>query len=135
MTSSKRLADYLRWAGAQPFAYGRWDCLIGLVAEWVRRERGGDPAAPWRGRYSTALGCARLVKREGGLLAVLSRGAALAGLEAAVAPRAGCIAAVEPHGAAGGSLAGAICTGAAWAVLSPAGIGLIAARPLGVWRV
>jgi len=134
VSRSKRLAAYLRWAGEQGFEYGRWDCLIGLVAEWVRRERGGDPAAPWRGRYSTEMGCARLVAREGGLLAVLTRGAGLAGLEATDTPRTGDIAVVQPR-EPGSQLAGAIHTGAAWAVLSPTGVGLIAARPVGVWRV
>jgi len=135
VSRTARLAAYLRWAGDQPFAWGQWDCLIGLVAEWVRRERGGDPAAPWRGRYATQLGCARLVRREGGLLAVLSRGAELAGLEPTTQPRPGCIGVVEPGLSGDAPLAGAICIGSAWAALSPAGVGLIAARPVGVWRV
>lgn len=132
---SRRLADYLAWAGRQEFEYGRWDCLIGLVAEWVRRERGGDPAAPWRGRYTTALGCARLLTREGGLLAVMERGRSLAGLEVTDTPRPGDIAAVELLTRRGAAPMGAICTGRAWAVLTPGGVGFVAGDPLMVWRV
>lgn len=59
------LADRLEAAQAQPFAWGAHDC-----ATWafdLRRDLtgGADVAAAWRGRYRTALGALRVMRRLG----------------------------------------------------------------------
>lgn len=135
MAELSEVAAYLSWAARQPKAWGEFDCLQGFVSEWVRRQRGGDPAAAWRGRYRTAFGCDRLLRREGGLAAVLEAGAASAGLERIDAPEIGCIAAVEAVTSRGVEAVGAIRTPRGWACLSERGVMTISATPLAMWRV
>lgn len=60
-----RLAEAIDAARKEPFAWGRHDC-----ATWafdLRRELAGGPdlAALWRGRYRTALGSRRVMRRLG----------------------------------------------------------------------
>jgi hypothetical protein len=61
------------------FEWGERDCGL-WVAEWVKRVRGVDPGQSFRGRYKTAFGCARLVKRHGDLLRLATEAFAAAGL-------------------------------------------------------
>jgi hypothetical protein len=71
---TKRLLIYTDAASRKPFSYATGhDCGQGFVAEWVRQETGYDVAAPWRGRYRTAMGCLRLVQRSGGLGAIFAQ--------------------------------------------------------------
>lgn len=60
-----RLTTYLEAARDLPFAWGRHDC-----ATWafdLRRDLTGgeDVAAQWRGRYTTALGAQRVMRKLG----------------------------------------------------------------------
>lgn len=66
------LADFLRRDARRSFAWGECDCLIRL-ADWGMHLTGQDAAAPWRGRCSSALGAARILKREGGIVAVVNK--------------------------------------------------------------
>jgi hypothetical protein len=75
------LRDFLRESYALPFVWGERDCAL-WVADWIRRRRGVDLGAPFRGTYSSAAGCEYLLAREGGLLALASRLCAGAGLAA-----------------------------------------------------
>jgi len=92
------LAGFLREATARRFEYGTWDCAL-FCADWVRRKRGVDPAAAWRGQYRTALGSARLIKRHGGLVALFDGCLSGAGAVRYAVPRRGDIAVVESGGA------------------------------------
>lgn len=65
----ERLHDYIASRRDTPFAWGRHDCAL-FAADWVQALTGADPAEGLRGRYRTALGAARLIKREGGLEAI-----------------------------------------------------------------
>lgn len=61
----EHLAAAIADARARPFAWGRHDC-----ATWafdLRRDLTGgeDVAAQWRGRYSTALGAQRVMRKLG----------------------------------------------------------------------
>lgn len=47
------------------FEYGQWDC-VQMAGEAIEAQTGQNPAAIHKGRYSTALGAARLIKREYG---------------------------------------------------------------------
>lgn len=54
----------------QPFIYGECDCTL-WAADWAKIATGVDVAASRRGTYRTAIGCARVVKRAGGLEALV----------------------------------------------------------------
>lgn len=88
------LASYLAEAAGLPFAWGRADCAF-FTAEWVRRRTGIDVAAPYRGRFRTAIGSARLVRRAGGIEALAAAIAASAGLAGTDDPQAGDVGVVE----------------------------------------
>lgn len=65
------LTAYLEREAARPSAFwGERDCYM-FVCNWVRLTRGVDPATRYRGQYSTELGCLRLLKRDGGLEAIM----------------------------------------------------------------
>lgn len=67
---------------------GGKDCAL-WMADYVGRVRRNDPGAAFRGRYSTRLGCEKLLKREGGLVALVARVASAVGLHAAEEPERG----------------------------------------------
>lgn len=74
------LADFLDTMAASPFEDGAADCGL-TVADWVMVATGcPDPAHDVRGRYRTAMGRERMVRRAGGLVALVERCAARANL-------------------------------------------------------
>lgn len=124
----QRLADLLAQRQAQPFAWGRHDCVL-WAADCVAATTGRDHAAGWRGSYDDAAGAARLLRRLGGLAAL----GAMAGHE------------IAPMGAGLGDVGLvehdsrellAVCFGTVW--LAPSAQGM-AAMPLdaarNAWRV
>lgn len=124
------LNDFLSEAEACQFSDGVWDCCL-FPAAWVERVTGIDGASPWRGRYRTPLGWARILKREGGIEGVLSTGAAIAGLTETTEPRRGDIGVIKTTG---GPVA-AICLGQRWVVASSRGLWVRAAPVLRSWSV
>jgi hypothetical protein len=87
------LQEFLLASFELPFVYGRRDCAL-WACDFIQSQRGVDPGAAFRGRYKTRLGCARLLKRQGGLLTIASDAFAAAGLctTAEIAPGdVGCI--------------------------------------------
>lgn len=58
-------------AARRPFRYGVHDCAL-FVANWGRVVTGIDGAAHHRGRYKSAVGCARMIARAGSLAALVS---------------------------------------------------------------
>ncbi len=60
-----RLDAALRAAAARPFAWGRHDCAL-FACDCIAAMTGEDPAARFRGRYRTARGAARALRRIGG---------------------------------------------------------------------
>jgi len=129
-----RLAEFLDQAARTPFDYGAWDCCL-WVADWIQLRRGVDPAAHLRGRYASALGCARVLKRGGGVEAVFGACVTAAGLAPTCAWRAGDVGVVEAHTLKGPEPVGAICTGPRWAVLACPGILVAPFRPLAAWEI
>lgn len=125
------LGAFLEGVAAERFDDGRRDC--GLTdADWVLAATGVDPAAHLRGRYSNAFGRERLLRRLGGLEAVMTDCAARAGLPDTASPRRGDVGLIE----AGSRQMAGICMGERWAVQSRDG--LAALRPdrvLRAWRV
>lgn len=63
-----RLDRFLQAASGRPFSWGGHgggsDCAL-FAADAVQAIRGDDPAAAFRGRYTTAIGAARALKRYG----------------------------------------------------------------------
>jgi hypothetical protein len=92
-----RLARFLTCAAARAFVFGGvegQDCLMWL-ADWIVARRGFDPAADWRGRYSTARGAARILSRRGGMIRHLDLCLTPHGIGRADMPRRGDIAVVR----------------------------------------
>lgn len=58
------LSAYITSVRDRTFAYGEWDCGL-FAAGAVVAMTGEDPAAPFRGQYSTEIGCAKALKRIG----------------------------------------------------------------------
>ena len=59
-----RLLRYASDAARRPFAYGRHDCAL-FAAGAVAAMTGEDPAAAWRGRYTTFRGGLRVIRKSG----------------------------------------------------------------------
>ncbi|MFN4296809.1 MAG: DUF6950 family protein [Brevundimonas sp.] len=114
------LDRFLEEATARRFRDGEWDCQL-FPAEWVLRVTGLDPAAEWRGRYSTALGRERILKRGGGPLAVMTKGAESVGLQRTSEPKRGDIGLIR----VGGRHYGAVCLGGLWAVATSKGLAAV----------
>lgn len=65
------------------------------LADWVAVQCGTDPAAGWRGSYTTPLGATRIIKSRGGLVAHLEGCLAPLGIERTDEPSRGDIAVVR----------------------------------------
>ena len=123
------LEQFLEDMARRPFRDGAADCIL-TVADWIVLNGHPDPAAPFRGRYRTALGRERIVRREGGMLSVMEAGAARAGLEATEGPLRGDVGLVRM----GDHTLAAICLNRLWAAKGP-GVVVGPAEVLKAWRV
>lgn len=124
------LDAFLERMAATPFVDGKADCVM-TVADWVVRNGYPDPAAPYRGRYHSALGRERIIRREGGLLALMSAGAARSGLSETVSPGRGAVGLVDLRDV---PLA-AICVGNRWAFQAQGGLLVDRAEIITAWGV
>lgn len=68
----KRVADWRIRFDAEidnirriPFAWGKHDCAVSLGARMVKAITGEDIAAEYRGRYKTAAGALKLLRKHG----------------------------------------------------------------------
>ncbi len=111
------LDAFLEDAAAKPFRDGERDCAL-QTADWVRVVTGIETAAHLRGRYSTALGRERLLRRLGGLKAVMTDCAARAGLRSTANPVRGDVGLIDLPG---GMTVSGICLGERWSVASSQG--------------
>lgn len=66
------LAIHQRIGNTTPFVLGKMDCSL-WAADWVKKRTGIDPAAAWRGAYSTEHEYARMLLAEGSLIRVVAR--------------------------------------------------------------
>lgn len=131
----ERLRAWLDEVSRTPLVWGRSDCLTGLVAGWIARETGIDPAAPWRGRYWSEIGAAMLVHRAGGLVALMDKAAARCGLARTEAAQVGDVGAIQVFADGRLQLAGAICSTNGWAFLMPCGLHIAPAPVAAAWRI
>lgn len=124
------LDDYLDRASRRAFNWNGNDCSAAFVGGWLK-ENGNNAADAYLGRFKTALGAARIVRREGGLVAIYDRALG----PRTDMPRRGAVGVVEAPTPIGPLPTGAICTGDAWAVLTGEGISVGPAKVLAAWRV
>lgn len=59
------LSDFIDRNRDHPFVWGEWDCVLSAMAS-VEAITGVDVGAPYRGRYSTPIGAARVIREVGG---------------------------------------------------------------------
>ena len=127
------LREFLARAEARRIIYGQWDCCLWL-ADWGRVLTGTDAAGHLRGRYRTALGAERVLRREGGLREVIGRGATLVGMKPLQEPKEGAVGVVRVLSKPGVIReVGAIYNGRRWAVLAPAGILALSCDAEAMW--
>lgn len=125
------LSDYLRAGAALPFAWDVCDCCSWACA-WVAIRRGVDPSLPWRGRYRTARGAIRQIRRAGGdFNDVVSKAMAAAGLAETAEPLPGDVGLVQTP--AGVTLA--IRTPLGWAAKAERGIAAAPFHCVRAWSV
>lgn len=124
------LTAFLDRAAGEPFRYGDWDCSM-FVANWVELRTGQDPASALRGRYRTRLGWMRIVRKSGGLVALVERLALGVGLLPTTEPGVGDIGVVETSNI--GPACG-IRIGRGWAVKLGDGMSAAALPMMAAWR-
>lgn len=107
---------------AKPFIWGETDCIL-VLADWIERVRGADPAADIRGTYDSRGSC----QRETGFLrdpvGVVEKSlATIGGLERTQEPLTGDIAILRLMESDGRvSPCGALWLGSAWGCKGPSG--------------
>lgn len=127
----EHLNAFLRAGARATFVWGEIDCSL-FMADWCRKMRGVDPAASLRGRYRTALGAMRHVRRLGGFEAMARKLMAGCGFVTTDAPRPGDVGLVE-HPVVGPVFAIRCTLG--WTVKSPEGIAVDDHPAIVAWRV
>ena len=128
-----RLEAWLADCRGRPFACGRHDCAL-FAAGAVLAMTGVDLADGWRGRYRTALGARRILKKAGHDSPLDIVAAALPEIPP-VAALPGDVAAIAPESDGDWPALG-IVQGAQVHVLRPDGLGLVGrSRILRAWRV
>lgn len=132
-----RFEAFCERTNALPFVWGKSDCSL-LVADWAVENGHDDPAAAWRGKYSTEEQCRALVAERGGLRDVIAACAFSVGLKPLREPAFGAVGVIGSERNPERQW-GTIWNGRRWmtwwgdersARWTP-----FAAKPLGIWRV
>lgn len=124
------LSAFLDDMARRPFADGTADCIL-MPADWVVLKGHPDPAAPYRGTYSTPEERKRVIREAFGIRALVAGGAIRAGLAWAAEPQREDVGLIR----FGGRLVGAICLGARWAMKGEGIVVGPADDVLMAWRV
>lgn len=128
-----RLNGFLDRAWRTPFEWGRFDCIL-FLADWSVEIGAGDPAQPFRSGYRSPLGAARIIRKAGGLAALVAREFEPLGWMRTDGPEAGDIGIVRTVTANGESEVGGLCLGDRCAVIGPAGLLISDTRFEAAWR-
>lgn len=128
------LPGFLDRTARTPFVWGEDDCSL-FLANWLVALGRPDPALGLRGRYRTALGCARVLRREGGVRAVIARCARVAGLAPTRDPSPGDPGVIRIDIEGCGVEVGALRLGRRWAVRAGSGLFVSEAVPLAAWSL
>lgn len=124
-----------RWS-AVPFVWGQTDCVL-VLADWVARVTGVDPAAEVRMTYTDAAECQKATGFLRDPVGTLDRFAGLAGLSRADRPARGDVAVIRRHHDPRWPV-GALWLGECWACKGPDGVTTLRpalAQVLAVWGV
>lgn len=129
------MAEINRWTGLR-FVWGISDCVM-IVADWVQRHTGIDPAADLRMTYGTAGECQRVTRFFTDPVGVIAPRMAAAGLPITAEPVRGDVGVlmqvteggvIRPHAG--------LCMGKNWAVLGVAGVEVgTPAKVVAAWAV
>jgi hypothetical protein len=111
------LAEYLQAGASEPFKWGRTDC-VRFACDWVKRQRGVDPAEAFRGSYFSEADADAHLAAGGGLEALARRRMAAVGVPETANPQPRDVGIVKMPT---GNVA-AIKTPIGWAVKSNKGI-------------
>jgi hypothetical protein len=137
LTKHKLAVEYCGELARRPYRWGELDCALSL-AEWLKRLRGIDPAARWRGTYRSPAEALALVKARGGFVRFLAELAQGAGLAETSAIESGDLGVVElgAHRRLVMHLpgAGAIRIGDRWMVKTQCGVMVERFDHLKAWR-
>lgn len=125
------LDAFLERMACRAFDDGTADCGL-VLADWVMTARGcEDPAAHLRGQYRTLRGRVRLLRRLGGMEAVVTDCARRAGLEPTANPVRGDVGVIEKFG----HLYGGICLSQRWALQGDGLVTWVPDRIICAWSV
>ena len=125
------LNAFLEAVAATPFVDGQSDCAL-TIADWVIVATGcPDPALHLRGQYDSALQRERLLRRLGGLEAVVADCARRANLVETSEPRRGDIGVIR----LGRQVLSAICLGERWATKGDGLVVAAADEVLMAWSI
>lgn len=130
------LGAYLEQAGQRAVVLGEHDCML-FPGGWLLELTGRDPAAEWRGSYSTPLEAAQIVASEGGMAGLMGKGAESIGAYRVPPNEAplGAVGVVMAPTETGMAETGAIRSGVGWAVLSDTGVTVAPLQALAAWAV
>lgn len=123
-----QLANMIKAATERPFSWGEFDCCL-FAADCAVAVCGTDPAALYRGRYTTEMGAKRLLKKIHGSLDA-AWDACFARVNPAFIQRGD----VAMYDGPNGRGVAVYWAGEFWSVAED-GAGRIACEPLVVWRV
>lgn len=128
------LYEFIRLDMRRSFQFGRWDCLLRLGA-WAEIVTGQDITGPWRDQCSTELGAMRILRREGGMVALIDKVFSPVGYVRTDKPQRGDIAAVgAPFGLTGAIVLAAVEGGEVLAsVLHSGSVHVIRAPLVAAW--
>ena len=122
------LARFIEERRSQPFAWGANDCCL-FAADWVTRATGRDPAAHYRGTYSSGIGAQRIIEKAGGILE-LARELGLKPAQIGLARRGDVIARDVGNGIGLG-----VCVGNAAAFVGRDGLEFLDLNGAACWRL
>lgn len=135
MAALLSLRGYIERAAEASFSWadGR-DCGL-FAADWCVIATGRDPAASWRGRYASALQCARLTRAIGGFSGAFAFGALACGFPVTRTPEDGDVGLIEIPTGRRARPCGAIRFRGRWAFLTARGLMVSRGLPLMAWNV
>ena len=135
------LSEFLGELAKRKFDWAQSNCFL-ICADWVLLVTGRDPASPWRGRYKTKHEAFRLIREQGGPVALATKAMERVKFILTEVPSAGDVALVwTPVGKRNNKImerpTGAICVGPNHYAVLTVDLGLVIAplRLIKAWRV
>lgn len=127
------LGEFIRAGASTPWVDGVHDCSM-WPADWAMTWGFGDPAATWRGLYSTMDEARELMRDAGGLDVLWSVGLGSIDAVRVAEPQPGDVGVIVVIGEHGPEMIGAIRSEKRWAFLTPKGVAAASAEHVAAWR-